>query len=121
VAGDDVEGLGELPSHFRDQDLTGTVVVSPDLGNAKSAAAFAARLGLPVAAGAKERIDDRTVRITSIIGDVRDRDVIVLDDEIARGTTVIELLDELRGQRARSGRIACTHGLFAAGALDRTG
>src|SRR5262249_21363187 len=116
---DHLHALRELASHFRDQDLTGTVVVSPDLGNAKSAAAFAARLGLPVAAGAKERIDDRTGRVTSIIGDVTDRDVIVLDDEIARGTTVIELLAELRKRRVTSVRIACTHGLFADGALER--
>jgi ribose-phosphate pyrophosphokinase len=116
---DHLHALRELASHFRDQDLSGTVVVSPDLGNAKSAAAFAARLGLPVAAGAKERIDDHSVRITSIIGDVDDRDVIVLDDEIARGTTLIELLAKLRGHRVGSVRVACTHGLFADGALEK--
>ena len=95
------------------------MVVSPDLGYAKSAAAFARRLGLPVAAGAKERISDSEVRITAIIGDVAGRDVIVLDDEIARGTTVFELLDRLREQGARSVAVACTHGLFADGALDK--
>jgi ribose-phosphate pyrophosphokinase len=116
---DHLHALRELAGHFHGQDLTGTVVVSPDLGNAKSAAAFASRLGLPVAAGAKERIDDRHVRITSIIGDVDDRHVIVLDDEIARGTTLIELLDKLRERRVRSVRVACTHGLFADGALER--
>jgi ribose-phosphate pyrophosphokinase len=116
---DHLHALRELAGHFHGQDLTGTVVVSPDLGNAKSAAAFASRLGLPVAAGAKERIDDRNVRITSIIGDVDDRHVIVLDDEIARGTTLIELLDKLRERRVRSVRVACTHGLFADGALER--
>jgi len=46
-------------------------------------------------------------------------DIIVLDDEIARGSTVIELLERLRERDARSARIACTHGLFSAGALDR--
>jgi ribose-phosphate pyrophosphokinase len=116
---DHLHALRELAGHFRDQDLTGTVVVSPDLGNAKSAAAFATRLRLPVAAGAKERIDDRTVKITSIIGDVDDRDVIVLDDEIARGTTLIELLAKLREHRVKSVRVVCTHGLFADGALER--
>ena len=116
---DHLHALRELASHFRDQDLSRTVVVSPDLGNAKSAAAFAARLGLPVAAGAKERIDDTSVRITSIIGDVADRDVIIVDDEIARGTTVIELLSVLRRQEVRSISIACTHGLFADGALEK--
>jgi len=95
------------------------VVVSPDLGNAKNAAAFASRLGLPVAAGAKERFDDEKVSITSIIGDVDGKDVIVLDDEIARGTTTIELLDRLREHGVTSVRIACTHGLFADGALER--
>jgi len=116
---DHLHALRELASHFRDQDLSGAVVVSPDLGNAKSAAAFASLLGLPVAAGAKERIDDHTVRITSIIGDVDDRDVIVVDDEIARGTTVIELLAKLREHRVKSVRVACTHGLFADGALEK--
>ncbi len=95
------------------------VVVSPDLGYAKPAAAFARLLGLPVAAGAKQRFSDERVTITSIIGDIDDRHVIVIDDEIARGTTILELLDRLRDHRVRSVRIACTHGLFSDGALDR--
>ena len=90
-----------------------------DLGYAKSAAAFARRLGVPVAAGAKERFNDEKVTISSIIGDVSDQDVIILDDEIARGTTVIELLSVLRAQEPRSISIACTHGLFADGALEK--
>jgi ribose-phosphate pyrophosphokinase len=72
-----------------------------------------------VAAGSKERISDTEVRITAIIGDVADRDVIVIDDEISRGTTVFELLDRLREQGARSVAVACTHGLFADNALDK--
>src|SRR6202789_1709202 len=73
---DHLHALRELASHFRDRDLSRAIVVSPDLGNARSAAAFARRLGLPVAAGAKERISDTEVRITAIIGDVAGRDVI---------------------------------------------
>jgi ribose-phosphate pyrophosphokinase len=116
---DHLHALRELAGHFGGQDLSGSIVVSPDLGNAKTAAAFASRLGLPVAAGAKERIDDRNVRITSIIGDVDGKDVIVLDDEIARGTTIIELLAKLREHNVTSVRIACTHALFSDGALER--
>jgi ribose-phosphate pyrophosphokinase len=116
---DHLHALRELSAHFLGQDLAGTVVVSPDLGNARSAAAFARRLGLPVAAGAKQRYSDTSVAITSIIGDVADRDVIVLDDEIARGTTLDELLGKLAEHRVRSVRIACTHGLFCDGSLDR--
>ena len=116
---DHLHALRELAAHFRQRDLSNAVVVSPDLGYAKSAAAFARRLGLPVAAGAKERMSDTEVRITAIIGDVTGRDVIVLDDEISRGTTVFELLDRLREQGARSVAVACTHGLFADNALDK--
>jgi ribose-phosphate pyrophosphokinase len=116
---DHLHALRELADHFRRRDLSQAVVLSPDLGYAKSAAAFARRLGIPVAAGAKERFSDSEVSISSIIGDVADRDVIIVDDEIARGTTVIELLSVLRRQEPRSICIACTHGLFAGGALEK--
>lgn len=116
---DHLHALRELAAHFRQRDLAHTVVLSPDLGYAKGASHFAKRLGVPVAAGAKERFSDEKVSITSIIGDVADRDVIVLDDEIARGTTMLELLSVLRMQEPRSISIACTHGLFADGALEK--
>jgi ribose-phosphate pyrophosphokinase len=116
---DHLNALRELATHFRDRDLSNTTVVSPDLGNAKEAAAFARLLGVPVAAGAKQRFAGDTVAISSVIGDVTGRDVIVLDDEIAKGSTVMELLDRLRDLDARSVRVACTHGLFASGALKR--
>ena len=116
---DHLHALRELATHFRGRDLSHATVVSPDLGYAKSAAAFARRLSLPVAAGAKERISDTEVRITAVIGDVAGRDGIVLDDEIARGTTVFELLDRLHEEGARSVAVACTHGLFVDNALDK--
>ena len=116
---DHLHALRELADHFRQRDLSRTVVVSPDLGYAKSAAAFARRLGLPVAAAAKERLSDDKVSISAIIGDVADRDVIIVDDEIARGTTVLALLSVLRRQEVRSICVACTHGLFADGALEK--
>ncbi len=116
---DHLHALRELTGHFSKRDLSHTVVLSPDLGYAKSAAAFARRLGVPVAAGSKERFSDSEVSISAIIGDVADRDVIILDDEIARGTTVLELLTVLRRQEVRSISIACTHGIFADGALEK--
>jgi ribose-phosphate pyrophosphokinase len=118
---DHLHALRELAVHFRQYDLSNAVVVSPDLGNAKEAARFARLLGVPVAAGAKQRFSDDKVTISAVIGEVADRDVIVLDDEIARGTTVLELLDKLREQGVRTIRVACTHGLFTKGALDRIG
>jgi ribose-phosphate pyrophosphokinase len=116
---DHLHALRELAAHFRRYDLSDAVVVSPDFGNAKSAAQFARLLGVGVAAGAKQRFSDDRVSITAVIGEVADRDVIVLDDEIARGTTMLELLERLRELKVRSIRVACTHGLFTDGALGR--
>jgi ribose-phosphate pyrophosphokinase len=116
---DHLHALRELAAHFRGDDLTDTVVVSPDLGNAKQAAAFARLLGTPVAAGAKQRFSDDDVRISAVIGEVDGRDVIVLDDEIVKGTTIVELIARLRERDVRSIRLACTHALFAADAVER--
>tara|TARA_R110002020_G_scaffold72482_8_gene186529 strand:- start:2690 stop:3667 length:978 start_codon:yes stop_codon:yes gene_type:complete len=116
---DQLHALDELARHFGRYDLSNAVVVSPDLGNAKNAAAFAKRLGLPVAAAAKERLDDTTVKITTLIGEVRHRDVIVLDDEIASGGSILELLAHLRAHGARSVRVATTHGIFAGASVER--
>lgn len=116
---DHLHALRELAEHFRGFDLSNTTVVSPDLGNAKEAASFARMLGVPVAAGAKQRYADDKVVINTVIGHVADRDVLILDDEIAKGSTVLELIAHLRQSGVRSVKVACTHGLFTSGALKR--
>ena len=116
---DHLSAILELAAHFRRQDLSNTVVVSPDLGNAKIATDFARELGVPVAAGSKQRKSDDTVVIDRIVGDVHDRDVIVLDDEIATGGSIIELLRVLRKEKVRQISVACTHGLFTGPAIER--
>ena len=90
-----------------------------NLWDDKEAAAFARILGIDVAVGAKQRFADDKVVISSVIGEVTDRDVIVLDDEIAKGSTLFELLARLRERNVRSVRVACTHGLFTGDAVRR--
>jgi len=116
---DHLTALGVLADHFRERDLSDTVVVSPDLGNAKTATQFARLLGLPVAAGSKRRLGDDRVVIDAIVGDVAGKHVIVLDDEIATGGSVVQLLDLLEAEGSRSAAIACTHGLFTGKAVAR--
>jgi ribose-phosphate pyrophosphokinase len=116
---DHLTAIGVLADHFRSHDLDDTVVVSPDLGNAKTATQFARLLGLPVAAGSKQRLADDRVVIDEIVGDVRGKKAIVLDDEIATGSSIIELLNRLAEQDCPSAAVACTHGLFAAKAMPR--
>jgi ribose-phosphate pyrophosphokinase len=116
---DHLNAIGELAQHFRRQDLSNSVVVSPDLGNAKVASEFARSLGVPVAAGSKQRRSDDTVVIDRIVGEVGGRDVIVLDDEIATAGSIIELLRVLRSVGVRQISVACTHGLFTGPAIER--
>ncbi|GAB77150.1 ribose-phosphate pyrophosphokinase [Austwickia chelonae] len=116
---DHLTAIGVLADHFRGRSLEDHVVVSPDLGNAKQATLFARLLGLPVAAGSKQRVSDEKVVIDSIVGDVAGRPAIVLDDEIATGGSIVELLDRLSDAGCPQASVACTHGLFVGQAVDR--
>lgn len=116
---DHLNAVSALAEHFIGDDLSNSVVVSPDFGNAKVASQLARILDLPVAAGSKQRLSDDTVVIDRIVGDVAGKDVIVLDDEIATAGSIVELLHKLREQGVRRIRLACTHGLFTGAAIER--
>lgn len=119
VPADHLSATHELAHHFDGRDLSNTVVVSPDFGNAKVSSEFARLLGVEVAAGSKRRLADDHVIIDAIVGDVRGKDVIVLDDEIATGGSIIELLAKLREYDVRRISVVCTHGLFTGRAIER--
>jgi ribose-phosphate pyrophosphokinase len=116
---DHLNALKVLARHFRSQKLKNTVVVSPDLGNAKEASHLARSLELPMAAGSKKRLSDDRVVIDTLVGDVDGKNVIVLDDEIANGGTIVEVLNKLRERRVKHIAVACTHGLFTGKAIAR--
>ncbi|MGB3305200.1 MAG: ribose-phosphate pyrophosphokinase [Thermomicrobiales bacterium] len=118
---DHLNALNVLSDHFRTYDLTNTIVVSPDLGNAKNATQLARALGIPVAAGSKRRLADDQVVIDAIVGNVEGKHVIVLDDEIATGGSIIQLLEALRERGVHKISVACTHGLFTGKAIERLG
>lgn len=105
--------------HFIQQDLSNTVVVSPDIGNAKRASMLARSLGLPIAAGEKFRKSDDEVEFGGIMGDVKGKRAIIIDDEIATGGSMVELIRVLRKEDVRRVTIVCTHGLFTGKAVDR--
>jgi ribose-phosphate pyrophosphokinase len=107
--------------HFREHDLSSTIVVAADMGHAKSAARFAASLEVPVAAGNKERISDTEVRIDGLVGhQVRGhRNALVYDDEVATGGSILKLSEVLIDQGIQEIWIACTHGVFVKGGLEK--
>jgi len=106
-------------NHFRERDMSNTVIVSPDIGHAKRATKLARALGAGVAAGDKQRIADDKVLISGIIGDVEGKDVIVFDDEIATGGSVVALVQMLQERNVRRITLACTHGVFSGPAIER--
>lgn len=96
-------------------------MVTPDMGGAKSAARFAQVLGLPIAAGNKDRISDTEVRIGSLVGNrVRGhRCALIYDDEIATGGSIHELSRVLIEEGIEEMLVMCTHGVFTRGGLER--
>ncbi|MDO5083602.1 ribose-phosphate pyrophosphokinase [Arachnia propionica] len=116
---DHLTALGVIADHYRRRDLSNHVVVSPDLGNAKQATLLARLLGLPVAAGNKQRLADDKVVISSIVGDVAGKKVIVLDDEIATGGSIVEIVSKVVEEGCVEASVACTHGLFTGKAVER--
>ena len=98
-----------------------TIVVAPDVGHAKSAGRFADGLGLPVAAGNKERISDTEVRISGLVGrQVKGfKKALIYDDEIATGTSVIQMSRLLGDHGIEEISVVCTHGVFVSEALEK--
>jgi len=120
VPTDDLTAKSILAEHFKGHDLSSTIVVSPDIGNAKRATEFARMLGdLPVAAGNKMRTGADKIQMSGIIGEVKGDKAIVIDDEIATGDSVIEVISWLRKAGVRKISVVCTHGVFTKGALQR--
>jgi len=105
--------------HFKKQDLSNTVIVSPDIGNAKRTSKLAHSLGVPLAIGQKQRISDDNVNIGGVLGEVKGKNIIIFDDEIATGGTIVELVEHLKHAGAGAISIATTHGLFLKSAKKR--
>jgi ribose-phosphate pyrophosphokinase len=121
VPTDPLSSWGVFQKYLESHDLNKTIMVSPDMGQAKSAARFAKVLGLPIAAGNKERISDSEVKINALIGNqVRGHKcALVYDDEIATGGSIHELSHVLINEGIEEILVMCTHGVFTRGGLER--
>jgi ribose-phosphate pyrophosphokinase len=96
------------------------VVVAPDFGAVKLAQHYARLLGTSTAVVSKERISGTAVRAREVIGDVRGKVPVIVDDMISTAGTVVEAAQALRAAGAASELVvAATHGLFTGPALRR--
>lgn len=97
-----------------------TVVVSPDLGRVAMAGEVADTLGLDSAVLQKRREDGLATRVVGVMGDVRDRPCVIVDDILATGGTIVEAIEALRLAGARPPtHVAVVHALLLDDAADR--
>jgi ribose-phosphate pyrophosphokinase len=101
------------------EELGDLVLVSPDVGNVKVANMYANLLNADLAIIDKRRKSDTDVRTQNIIGDVRDRPVLMVDDMISTGGTVCRAADLVKQHGARDVIVAATHPVLVGLALDR--
>ena len=94
-------------------------MVSPDVGNIKTAARYVAHLGGDLAIIHKRRISGSDVKCTEIIGEVKDRNILMCDDIIATAGTVCNAAKLVKERGAKSVCVGATHGVFAGEALQR--
>jgi ribose-phosphate pyrophosphokinase len=118
---DPLSSRGVFKDYLSQKDLSGSIIVSPDMGQAKSAARFAKTLNLPIAAGNKERISDSEVIISGLVGSqVRGhKHALIYDDEIATGGSILELSRVLIDEGVEDIKVICTHGVFSRNGLER--
>lgn len=120
---DPLTARGLFADYYRPRQYSpaDTIVVSPDMGSAKSAARFANMLGLGVASANKTRVDDNRVQYSGLIARqvAGFRRALIHDDEIATGGTIVELSRLLLDQGIEEVCITCTHGLFLHGGLEK--
>jgi ribose-phosphate pyrophosphokinase len=94
--------------------------LAPDVGGAKRAEEFATTIGLfdGIAIMHKKRKKGQRAEAKTIIGDVEGKDVIIIDDMIDSGGTILASVDMLKKNGAKSINVAATHGIFSDGAVE---
>ncbi|MBM3188153.1 MAG: ribose-phosphate diphosphokinase [Chloroflexi bacterium] len=112
IPGDELSAFPLLSEYFARKQIKDLVVVAADLGFAKKARNFAEWLKVPVAFVEKRREGPDTTCL-SVIGDVQGKNVLIVDDEVDRGTTVTHAAESLRQAGARDVYLCFVHATFS--------
>jgi len=109
-----VSAIPELARYFKKLSLNNPLVVSPDQGGKERAKEFAKELGLEFIALEKKR-DRKTGKVqikTKSLDEVANRDLILIDDMISTGGSIVKATQFLKKQKCKKVYVACTHALF---------
>ena len=125
-----IQGFFDIPvdhlysiNIFRDyllqKNIQNPVVVSPDLGNIKMARAYAELMGAPLAVVDKRRQSSEKTEVLNIIGEVKGKSVVIIDDLISTGGSLLEAASALRAEGALEIYAAIIHPVLASPAIER--
>lgn len=120
IPGDALTSFLLLGDYVHEKKIENLVVVSTDLGFAKKGRNWAEKLGTPHAIVEKRRTgNDSNSEALSIIGDVRDKNVLLVDDEVLTGGSIANAVKLVRQEGAKDVYLAFVHALLTDNAVDR--
>lgn len=116
---DDMTAVPMISQYFRSKHIEDLTIVSPDHGGAGRARKLCDSLTAPLAIIDKRRLRPNEAQALSIIGDVKDRNVIIVDDMCDTAGTLVAGVDLLKREGAKDIYFACTHAVFSGPAIER--
>ncbi len=105
--------------YLKELNLENLTVVSPDAGGVERARFYAKRLGANLAIIDKRRIDENEAEVMNIVGDVEDKDLIIVDDMIDTAGSMVRATEALRRQGARRLFAVASHAVLSGPAVER--
>ncbi|MFH0912674.1 MAG: ribose-phosphate diphosphokinase, partial [Candidatus Omnitrophota bacterium] len=116
---DHLFAVGVFIDYIAGLKLKDIVVVSPDVGGIKMARAYSKRLSAELAVIDKRRESPEKTEVMYILGEVKGKNAIIVDDLIATGSSLIEAVQALKKAGTKSVRAAITHGVLSGPAIER--
>ena len=113
----DVKAAAAIADYFKDKKID--IVMSPDIGAAGRAKDVGERMGVEYDHLNKTRISGTEVQIKPAKADCKGKNVLIVDDMISTGGTIVAATEQLKKAGAQSVTVACTHGVFVNNALQR--
>ena len=108
-----------LIQYYKDLGLPDLTIVSPDAGGTERARAFAKKLNTTLAVIDKRRVGPNEADVVNIIGEVADKNVVIVDDLVDTAGTLVKSADALIGQGAKNVYACCTHPVLSGLAIKR--
>lgn len=116
---DHLRGAALLADYVQSLGLQNLVVVSPDAGGVARANDFRYRIGASLAIIAKQRLRPDAVEVIEMVGDVRGRTAVIVDDMVSTGGTLLEAAHLVRDRGAAAVYVVATHAILAGTAAER--